>query len=42
MFYTHEYKISLKLINYEQNGMTLKLVPLFGEFRMGANGAHNL
>ena len=36
----HEFTISLKLINYEQNGMTLKLLPPIGKFRMRDNGAH--
>ena len=39
--FTHEYKLSLKLINQEQNGITLKLLPPFRKFRMHANGAHN-
>ena len=29
--FTHDYKVSSKLINYEQNGMTLNLLPLFFE-----------
>ena len=40
--FTREYKISLKFINYEENGMTLKLLPLFREFRMHAYETDNL
>ena len=39
--FTHEYKISLKLINYEKMVGLWNWYLFFGEFCVRANGAHN-